>query len=44
MASWALVVDGTPETQSTETLCHLMSGTGKGLGYLAVSTRRDLVA
>ena len=44
MASWPHVVGGSPETRSTDTLCHFMSGTGKGLGCLAVSTRRDLAA
>jgi hypothetical protein len=44
MASWPLVVGGNPETQSTDTLCHLVSGTGKGLGTLAVSTRLDFAA
>ena len=38
MASWPLVVGGNPETQSMDTLCHLVSGTGNGLGTLAVST------
>ena len=33
-----------PETQKTDTLCHLVSGTSKGLGYLAVLTRCDLAA
>ena len=39
-----LVVDGNPETQLTDTVCHLVSGTGKGLGCPAVVTRRDLAA
>ena len=44
MASWPLVVGGNPETQSMDTLCHLVSGTGMGLGTLAVSTRLDFAA
>ena len=44
MASWPRVVDGSPETQSIDTLCHLVSGTGKGLGCLALMTRHDLAA
>ena len=44
MASWPLVVGGNPETHSMDTLCHLVSGTGKGLGTLAVSTRLDFAA
>ena len=44
VASWPLVVGGIPETQSMDTLCHLVSGTGKGLACLAVLKRHYLPA
>ena len=44
MASWPLVVGGIPDTQSMDTLCHLVSGTVNCLGTLAVSTRLDFAA
>ena len=44
MLSWPLVASGNPETQSMDTVCHLVSGTGNGLGTLAVSNRLDFAA
>ena len=44
MASWPHVVRGSPETRCMGTLCHLVSGTGKGVSWLAVPTCRNLEA
>ena len=42
MTLWPRVVRGSQETQSTDTLCDLVSGTSRGVGWLAVLTCRDL--